>query len=175
MWVVSEPYVDQSSQVETYIIPNDNVVGLLWSLFLWGDEDIGWVHQGRLAKGQCCRDPVEHGDGWPHGDQWLRTWSPTQARDMHDVPPPPPGPGPVEPCPWQWICIHVEQRWHQVQTLSEKEKMTDNRPTYRTSYRPTYRTSYRSTYRTSYRPTYRTSYMPTYRTSYRPTYRTSQL
>ncbi|CAL8278782.1 unnamed protein product [Merluccius merluccius] len=45
MWVVREPYVDQSSQVETYIIPNDNVVGLLWSLFLWGDEDIECIKE----------------------------------------------------------------------------------------------------------------------------------
>lgn len=27
MWVVSEPIMDHSSPVETYIIPNDNIVG----------------------------------------------------------------------------------------------------------------------------------------------------
>lgn len=46
----------------------------------------------------------------------------------NDVPPPP-----GWTLPRQWICSQVERHWHQVQALSEKEKMTisDKRATYR--------------------------------------------
>lgn len=39
-WVVGEPDMDQSGPVETNIITNYLVGGLLWFLFVWEIEDI---------------------------------------------------------------------------------------------------------------------------------------
>lgn len=38
-WVGSEPVTNQSSPVETYVVPNDNVPELLWAIYLiWWNE-----------------------------------------------------------------------------------------------------------------------------------------
>lgn len=78
-----------SDPVETYIIPNDNVGGLLWFLFLWKDV-IFLVRQGMLGTWDCYRDQVIQ--------VWWKTphW-PIAAGDIdnsslaNDVPPLPPG------------------------------------------------------------------------------------
>lgn len=73
-WVASEPVVDQSSLLETYISPNDIVCGLLWFLFLWENEDIfefvmECKQTGRVIGIELC---VMMYDGY--ADQQQHTW-----------------------------------------------------------------------------------------------------
>ena len=50
VWVGSEPVMNQSSPVETYIVPNDNVPELIW----WNECVVSGVQVFAHVMSQCA-------------------------------------------------------------------------------------------------------------------------